>query len=90
VSDLPNALTDTVRKYGIGIVCGADSEEALGRGLGLFAEEEIVPDWDGCLGEMSWERQVGKVIEEVGKEFKMQNSNIKSSLRQAQGKRFQA
>jgi len=65
VSDLPNALTDTVRNYGIGIVCKADSAEALGQGLSLFEKEKIDPDWDRCLGEMSWERQVGVVMEKI-------------------------
>ena len=65
VSDLPNALTDTVRKYGIGIVCKADDEEALEQGLALFAEAKIEPDWDGCLGEMSWEKQVERVMTQV-------------------------
>jgi len=65
VSDLPNALTDTVRKYNIGFICKADDKEALKQSLLLFSSKELTPDWDKCLGQMSWEKQVEKVIKEA-------------------------
>ena len=65
VSDLPNALTETVRKYSIGYICKADNEEALKQSLLLFSSSEITPDWDKCLSEMSWEKQVEQVMKEV-------------------------
>jgi len=65
VSDLPSALTETVRKFGIGIVCKADDPIELNRGIREFMQKKPDPDWDAVNRSLDWNKQVEKVIESI-------------------------
>jgi glycosyltransferase involved in cell wall biosynthesis len=63
VSDLPNALTDIVRKFGIGYISEADNPEALLKTLSGIRENPFHPDWEKCINDISWNKQVERVLE---------------------------
>jgi hypothetical protein len=68
VSDLPNALTETVDEYGLGIKCKADDLEAL---INCFSQLNVViqsPQWDRFFEEVDWKRQVEIVVRKLGAE----------------------
>jgi glycosyltransferase involved in cell wall biosynthesis len=62
VSDLPNALTETVRHYGLGYICKPDDIDSLKDGLSQLQKNPGNPDWEGCMEDMDWRGQVDQVI----------------------------
>ena len=65
VSDLPNALTNTVRKYNLGTICKADDLSALLETLKTIETTRIDPQWDAFFADVDWNKQVEVVLENV-------------------------
>jgi len=62
VSELPNALTEIVNEYGLGYICKPDNLNALKDGLSSISLNPVNPDWEKCMREMGWGRQVEETL----------------------------
>ncbi|MFT3738849.1 MAG: glycosyltransferase [Breznakibacter sp.] len=62
VSDLPNALTETVVNYQLGIKCKADDANALSKAFTRLETEKFTPQWDTFFADVDWNKQTNKVI----------------------------
>ena len=65
VSDLPNALTKTVRKYNLGYICKADDLEALTLCIGSMENKPLDPKWDLLFEDGAWSKQVELVLKKI-------------------------
>jgi len=63
VSDLPNALTQTVRQYGLGYICRADDTTALKAVIDRIETTPLTPNWEKYFEAADWNRQADRVIQ---------------------------
>ncbi|MFZ5940788.1 MAG: glycosyltransferase [Bacteroidota bacterium] len=63
VSDLPSAMTSTVKMFNLGYTCKPDDPEALTSTLGEFLAQPLLPDFTEAKKAMDWKVQVEQVLE---------------------------
>lgn len=62
VSDLPNALTETVDTYQLGLKCKADDAEALSEALSRLENDTFAPQWSQFFDDVDWKKQTERVL----------------------------
>jgi glycosyltransferase involved in cell wall biosynthesis len=69
VSDLPNALTQTVKQYNLGAICTPDDATALAHCMKQIITHPCVNQWDDYLDDADWNRQANAVVEVLQKNW---------------------
>ena len=65
-SGAASAMTDTVRKFGLGVVIDADSTSAIVQGMKSLLGTPPSPLWDDYEQESSWEVNAARLLQAAG------------------------
>ena len=65
-SGATGAMTDTVRKYGLGVVIDADSSLAIVQGMKSLLGTPAAPLWEAYEMESSWEVNASRLLQGAG------------------------